>query len=65
MWARHDVFGITRESRRIHHRQVGDLTLTTEVFNVAGTLTSNWSSCTPSPRVLPSAPWPCWPTSPS
>jgi hypothetical protein len=34
LWARHDVSGLPREAKRLHHREVGDLTLTCEVFNV-------------------------------
>jgi transcriptional regulator with XRE-family HTH domain len=34
LWARHDVIGKTREAKRLRHRDVGDLTLSCEVFNV-------------------------------
>jgi MmyB-like transcription regulator ligand binding domain len=34
MWARHDVSGRGRDSRRFHHREVGDLTLVCEVFSI-------------------------------
>jgi transcriptional regulator with XRE-family HTH domain len=34
MWARHDVVGKTHEAKRLHHHEVGDLTLTCELFNV-------------------------------
>jgi transcriptional regulator with XRE-family HTH domain len=34
LWARHDISGKTREAKRFHHRDVGDLTLIGEVFNV-------------------------------
>jgi transcriptional regulator with XRE-family HTH domain len=34
LWARHDVIGKTREAKRLHHRDVGDLTLSCEVFNI-------------------------------
>ncbi|WP_089212680.1 helix-turn-helix transcriptional regulator [Streptosporangium subroseum] len=35
LWARHDVVGKTHEAKRIHHREVGDLTLTCELFNIS------------------------------
>jgi transcriptional regulator with XRE-family HTH domain len=34
LWARHDVRPKTNESKRFHHRHVGDLTLTYESFTV-------------------------------
>ncbi|MFC7640022.1 transcriptional regulator [Streptosporangium lutulentum] len=34
MWARHDISGKTREAKRFRHRDVGDLTLTSEVFGI-------------------------------
>jgi transcriptional regulator with XRE-family HTH domain len=36
LWSRHDISGITRQVKHfhLHHREVGDLTLTCEVFNV-------------------------------
>jgi transcriptional regulator with XRE-family HTH domain len=34
MWARHDVSGRSRDSRRFHHREVGDLALVCEVFSI-------------------------------
>jgi hypothetical protein len=34
LWARHEVSGITCEARPLHHREVGDLTLICEVFNL-------------------------------
>jgi transcriptional regulator with XRE-family HTH domain len=36
LWARHDVSRLTRPTRHSRHREVGDLTLTCEIFNVAG-----------------------------
>jgi transcriptional regulator with XRE-family HTH domain len=35
LWARHDVSGVTREVRYLHHRKVGVLELTCEMFGVA------------------------------
>jgi transcriptional regulator with XRE-family HTH domain len=34
LWARHDISGKTRETKRLRHREVGDLTLTCEVFDI-------------------------------
>ncbi|GLW07122.1 transcriptional regulator [Microtetraspora sp. NBRC 13810] len=34
MWARHDVFGMPRETKRLRHPDIGELTLTCELFNV-------------------------------
>jgi transcriptional regulator with XRE-family HTH domain len=35
LWARHDVVGKTHEAKRLCHHEVGDLTLTCELFNVS------------------------------
>ncbi|AWS42931.1 helix-turn-helix transcriptional regulator [Streptosporangium sp. 'caverna'] len=36
MWARHDVSEVTRQTKPLRHREVGDLTLTCEMFNAVG-----------------------------
>jgi transcriptional regulator with XRE-family HTH domain len=36
LWARHDVAEVTRQVKPLHHREVGDLTLTCEIFNAVG-----------------------------
>ncbi|MGJ6966287.1 helix-turn-helix domain-containing protein [Streptosporangium sp. G11] len=38
LWARHDVSTENVATRRFHHRDVGDLTLTYELFNINGAL---------------------------
>jgi transcriptional regulator with XRE-family HTH domain len=35
MWARHDVYGMSREIRRLRHHEVGELDLACELFGVA------------------------------
>lgn len=36
LWARHDVHAKTTETKRFHHRAVGELTLTSQMFDVRG-----------------------------
>ncbi|AWS43675.1 helix-turn-helix transcriptional regulator [Streptosporangium sp. 'caverna'] len=57
MWARHDVSGMTSETKHFYHREVGALTLTCELFNVNSTpgqqlITIQAKPASPSERAL-------------